>query len=125
MISIMRAFAEGKKIECRRYVSDNWYITKVPCWDWSSFDYRVKPEHPKKKLVPYESAEEFLQAQKEHGFYVRPRNYSILYLNPVSVCIDGIMFDEHAQSPNKSSYAELANCYMWCDETPCGKEVEE
>lgn len=70
MIIVMQEWLDGKEIEVRLIGTKKWLECQDPEWDWSKMDYRVKPEPPKPKYVPYESAEEFLKAQKEHGPYV-------------------------------------------------------
>ena len=46
MIEVIQAFADGKDIEyiVRSNPDSDWIEADVPCWDWSSYDYRVKPE---------------------------------------------------------------------------------
>lgn len=68
----------------------------------------------KKKIVPYESAEEFLAAQKEHGMYIRFRDWKGL---PIIVDDDGI------QVIDPIPYDRLIH-YSFLDGHVCGKEVE-
>lgn len=44
MAAVMLAAAEGKKIQCRRegWVGE-WTAVREPSWDWTAYDYRVKP----------------------------------------------------------------------------------
>jgi len=42
-IKVMQAFADGKKIEVRPVKIDRWEDTCKPLWNWSIFDYRIKP----------------------------------------------------------------------------------
>lgn len=46
MIGVMAAFNNGAKIEIRnlRSINKDFKPTDVPLWNWSSFEYRVKPE---------------------------------------------------------------------------------
>lgn len=48
-MKVMKAFIEGKTIQCKRVNYNDWYDCN-PDWDWSTFEYRVKPEAPKKVL---------------------------------------------------------------------------
>lgn len=44
--AVMLAFAEGKKIECKRKSSNHWVRINdciTPYWDWSDQDYRIAP----------------------------------------------------------------------------------
>lgn len=45
MISVMRAYKEGKTIESKfRYSPSVWCIDYSPVWNWDRMDYRVKEE---------------------------------------------------------------------------------
>lgn len=42
-IDVMQAFKQGKPIEVRqRAFGCTWTDAPLPCWDWPSFDYRIK-----------------------------------------------------------------------------------
>ena len=44
-IAVMQAFVEGKEIQTTTHYSTEWKeLTWVPEWDWTSYNYRVKPE---------------------------------------------------------------------------------
>jgi hypothetical protein len=44
-IEVMQAFADGKQVEFRRSGgNEEWDIGDRVCWDWSTFEYRVKRE---------------------------------------------------------------------------------
>ena len=44
-IAVMQAFVEGKEIQVSTRHSTEWKrLTWVPEWDWTSYDYRIKPE---------------------------------------------------------------------------------
>ena len=73
MIAVMQAAKEGKTIQFRVLDSSDidvrWRDAHAPSWDWTVFDYRVKPEprrvwlnwYPTKKCrssVCYDSREE-------------------------------------------------------------------
>lgn len=47
MIEVMKAFTEGKTVQCKVVNGSNWYDCN-PAWDWTNYEYRVKPE----KKVP-------------------------------------------------------------------------
>lgn len=41
-IEVMKAFLEGKKIECRTRGKDRWYnVMAIPVWNWENVEYRV------------------------------------------------------------------------------------
>ena len=124
MIEIMQAFERGEQIEIFLEMEGKWEENCNPQWDWTHFDYRVKP---KTRYVPFETAEEFLVAQREHGYdngysvsngyndycaYVSAFNYVILnkrsYDDAVSMSFENL----------------LKKNYKFSDGTPCGKEVQ-
>jgi len=41
-IRVMQAFVDGKEVEFR-WGSMDWNSTDKPGWDWSAYDYRIKP----------------------------------------------------------------------------------
>ena len=70
MIEVMQAFADGKKIECKRnpvvtqtVAMRDWSEVNNPCWDWLNLQYRVAPE-PKK-----EGRWERIEIVKDDGQY--------------------------------------------------------
>ena len=63
-IEVMQAFVDGKDIEW--FNEDHWEVIKDPCWEWDEDNpqYRIKPEP---HYRPFKSAEEVMEAIKEHG----------------------------------------------------------
>lgn len=47
-IAVMKAFAEGKAIEYKRYSDDKWLNSLgpscEPSWNWADVDYRIAPK---------------------------------------------------------------------------------
>lgn len=46
-VEVMRAYAEGNRIECRRRqrgAIGAWTGVVSPSWDWDEIEYRTKPE---------------------------------------------------------------------------------
>lgn len=68
MIEVMQAYERGEQIEYRmKTIPENneWVtMTQEPEWDFTEYDFRIKH---KPTYRPYKNAQEFLQAQKEHG----------------------------------------------------------
>ena len=62
-IEIMQAYDRGEQIQIS-YDNNVWEDVKSPGFNWVNYDYRVKP---KPKYVPFETAEQFLEAQEKHG----------------------------------------------------------
>lgn len=53
MIEVMKAFEDGKEIECSVKEQNRWTINTNPVWNWREFDYRIR-EEPKKMKTVYE-----------------------------------------------------------------------
>ena len=117
MIEVMQAYLKGEQIE--ESIDKKVWFTCEPIWNWAKCDYRVK----KKVYVPFDTPEEFLAAQKEHGIYVYfggskygthiNANGGIM-LSPSTYILNAIITD-------------LENIFVECkflDGTPCGKKVE-
>lgn len=60
-IEVMKAYLEGKAIQCRNKgkEDDYWKNVEHPDWNWIYVDYRVKPEEPK-KIMTYRQLAELL-----------------------------------------------------------------
>ena len=121
MIEVMQAYKNGEQIEfCYTdEVIKVWEDTGKPLWNWGDTDYRVKP---KPKYVPFDTADEFITAQKKHSFSVNKigsgRHYA--YINgKCEVRLGNV-------ATKKSFIFSLKGLFLSCkfeDGTPCGKEV--
>ena len=126
MISVMQAFNRGEQIEYRIkdfMRDDEWYVQKsIPEWDWRTYDYRIKP---KPTYRPYKNAQEFLQAQKEHGMNIWQKGCNYyrlpLYITDTLISIQYPQIDGSVFSVDKL-YIDLLREYTWQDGTPCGIE---
>lgn len=131
-IEVMRAFEEGKKIECKSKGLDwkEWILPQEPAWNWAECDYRVKEEP---KYRPYKNIEELFNdwAEKTHSIpanmekYVRPliwvkkeccgdyyEGLIILYYPNGQIKIGEQIFN----------LAELFYNFTFLDGSPCGKK---
>ena len=129
MIEVMQAYLRGEKIEYR-YGNTDWLECRVPIWNWNSIEYRVKPRQKtrtktKTKFLPFETVDEFLAAQREHGAIIKMiyddrllsafvrHDGSVLFVLPKSICEKLLI-----------NVDNLFGKYEFADGTPCGKEVE-
>lgn len=126
-IEIMQACQRGEQIEfmdCSR----EWKDTPNPIWDWAKTDYRVKP---KPKYVPFETAEEFLEAQRKHGEgLISIYDDCVMKAHNISITLDGLVYDhtEKIDGSNCLCIGDLEDLlvdYNFADGTSCGKEVEK
>ena len=126
MIEVMQAYERGEQIEYRmRTIPENneWdLIEKVPDWNWSEFDYRIKPQS---QYRPYKNADEFLAAQREHGMYLREK-VSQGVMMPLGVNDYRVILPDNGQPLTAKDflYENLLNCFVWQDGTPCGVKEE-
>ena len=95
---IMKAYLEGKAIQClyKGEEDEYWKDVKHPEWNWGLFDYRIKPEEsdePKKPMTYRQLAELMAKGYGENLFVYRDGSPSVIettfdYLsgenNPVS-----------------------------------------
>ena len=126
MIEVMQAYEIGEQIEfmdCSR----EWKDTTNPIWDWARYDYRVKP---KKSYVQFETAEEFLAAQREHGDgLISIDDNGVVKAHDISISPDGSVY-EHGENQWTSTceyigdLKDLFEDFKFADGTPCGKEIE-
>ena len=129
MIEVMQAYLRGEKIEYR-YGHTDWLECRIPIWDWNNLDYRVKKKKKKNtktktKYLPFETVDEFLTAQIEHGSVIKMINDdrllsafvradgSVLFVLPKSIC-EKLLINVN----------DLCGKYEFADGTPCGKEVK-
>lgn len=119
MISVMQAYADGKKIQILGLHNEgwiDWVLKDAPTWDWNHCDYRVKPEP---HYRPYANADECFKDVQKHGMLVRH--------------IDG---DYHLIVTIGDKYIWLGNAsvgidrdnllkeFVFLDGTPCGVKEE-
>lgn len=121
MIEVMQAFEGGEQIEVKGLnETDGWIETKEPWWDWYYLDYRVKP---KKKYVPFDTAEEFFAAQRKHGRDIIACGE--LYANSYIDCYCNLfLYNGSETNIFTFNFETLFEKCTFNDGTPCGKEVE-
>ena len=124
MIEVMQAYDRGEMIEC--FNDEQWKSVKNPVWDWLHNDYRVKT----KKYVPFDTAEEFLAAQRKHGDgLISIDDNGVIKAHDISISQDGSAY-EHKENQWTSDCEYIGNLkdlfedFKMADGTPCGKEVE-
>lgn len=112
-ISVMRAYADGKKIVCRNKALDkHWFETDSPLWNWNNYDYEVIKEP---SYRPYANAEECFKDVIKHGGWVKDKTTEgrilITWVNPNNALSGETLFE----------FDEIAEGYVWADDgTPCG-----
>lgn len=118
MINVMQAYDRGEQIEFKE-CDGKWHDTPTPIWNWSQTDYRVKP---KTKYIPFDTAEEFLEAQRNNGYLVSNKGKLLeAYINGRDTVI---ISDPYSRVFELISLSDLFRNYGFKDGTPCGKEVK-
>lgn len=125
---VLKAFAEGKVIECRTKPSElgkglrdmnDWTEMKaIPLW--SGIEYRIKPES---KYRPFANGEECWKEMCKH----KPFGWVIKKSNDREYNIQSVLIKENVLYI-RSSYVELErafNDYTFADGTPFGIKEEE
>ena len=121
MIDVMQAYEEGAQIQIKPSYTTEWSDTNITWWNWSDFDYRVKP---KKSYVPFHTPEEFLTAYRKHGEFIENKETG----EKMNAYVDknGIVILSTALNCTYTfeSLGTLFGHYKFSDGTTCGKEVE-
>ena len=119
MIEVMQAYDRGEQIENNYH--EGWVLCKEPIWNWGYADYRVKP---KPKYAPFDTAEEFLEAQRVRGEIVEDKESGKrinLYVNKNGTIVGTELLSNIWIVSNLQN---IFRCYQFKDGTPCGKEVK-
>ena len=119
-IEVMQAYDRGEQIEaCYNGV---WVNIDMPEWSWGLRDYRVKPN---KKYVTFDTAEEFLAAQRKHGETVRYKLDDELYHSYINNRAETILVSHYGRTCSiMTNIVNMYDKYEFEDGTPCGKEVK-
>ena len=125
MTEIMLAFERGEQIE-KKYVrkwfdNEKWHDEPTPKWDWLHNDYRVKQ---KPKYVPFDTPDEFLEAQRVHGEVLVDKKNGVkmtAYVNKNGIVACAKFF---SNAWMVSSLQNILRDYRFKDGTPCGKIID-
>ena len=119
MIEVMQAYDRGEQIQLLNRLGI-WVDIDMPEWSWGLRDYRVKP---KKKYIPFDTAEEFFAAQRKHGRDIIACGE--LYANSYIDCYCNVFLYKGSEANIFTFNLEtlFENC-TFADGAPCGKEVE-
>ena len=119
MIEVMQAYDRGEQIERRDRCGNNWFLAPVPSWDWIQYEYQVKP---KPKYVPFETAEEFIIAQRNKGNVIINKGSGTKY--NIFINASNIVYLVNIYSFSfLSTLKKIFDEFTFTDGTPCGKEV--
>lgn len=126
-LAVLQALKNGKTIEYRwkdEYNSWlNWQVLPIDpvntALDFMQYEYRIAKEP---EFRPYETPEEFVEAIKQHGSFIKSKTktlyYNIIWFENeyVSYGISGL---------GKESYKTVFENYVWADDgSPCGVKID-
>ena len=121
MIEVMQAYDRGEQIQLLDRLG-NWVDIDMPEWSCGLRDYRVKP---KKKYIPFDTAEEFFEAQRKHGEIVRCKLDNELYHAYINNRAETILVSHYGRTCSiTTNIVNMYDEYEFADGMPCGKEVE-
>ena len=126
-IEIMQAYNRGEQIQIS-YDDNVWEDVKSPGFNWVNYDYRVKP---KPKYVPFETAEQFLEAQEKHGqaviqiHYVNKDNTVCNQFRAYVNNLGNIVLYDGVNTVRLLTLEQLFNDYYFANDlAPCGKIID-
>lgn len=128
-IEVMKAYAEGKKIEwkpkgCQGW--DEWTFNEEPTWNWNECDFRIKPEPTYR---PYKDTDEMIEDFKkrfnvEVPPYALPEIWVENKFSKVRRLITGFRVISVDIYDSEWSMNELFNRYTYLDGSPCGMKED-
>ena len=127
---ILTAYFNNERVEFRTLDPNNpfalaWLpvdkFEQLALLEKEPYNYRVKVK-VESKYVPFESAEEFLTALKEHGNYIKQTS---TYYFPVNVDNDGIMLPYCYCNSNVSFKDLFKSDWKFADGEICGKLINK
>ena len=125
LLPVIQAFAEGKVIQCRSSITNEWRDFDEPAFNGVIDNYRIKPEP---KYRPFESLEECWQEMLKH----QPFGWLIEKVNKKEMVHIGRIYD----IPNNAfitlsideghnySSGHFFRTYTFADGTPFGIKLE-
>ena len=116
VIKVMSAYVNGNKIQ---YLNDDgrWVDTPNPLFDWSRWEYRIKPQP---NYRPFKNAEECWQEMLKHQPFgwVRSKDFTITCYTDVFTSDEVRIFDTYMHFPDAFKQ------YEFLDGTPFGIKEE-
>lgn len=111
ILEIISAWSNGEQIQYRESATDPWKDYDLADELYiDTYFYRIKPAP---KVRPYASADEFREAQKKNGPYLKTKNGYYVFPTTITDAVVKISGDPIA-------YEILANYYVWENNAKCG-----
>lgn len=109
MIKVMKAFTEGKTIQCKENGRDAWYDCS-PAWDWANYEYRIKPELTYR---PYHSDEEMLDDIKKRAEGIQHPVFSNIWLKTKNTNSKSMIIGYNATGINLYNSSKASASFSW------------
>lgn len=120
LLPIIKAFAEGKEIECR--VEDKWHKVLEICNETNPQDYRIKPEP---KYRPFANAEECWQEMQKHQPFGWLKDKKDVHHRVLITAVDDDTCGMSLNGNAAWSLSRIMDLFTFADGTPFGMKVEE
>ena len=124
LLPIIQAFAEGKVIQCKSCITNEWRDFDEPAFNGLPDNYRIKPEP---KYRPFESQEECWQEMHKHpdfGWIKGKVTGEYKQVIRVFGCKTELIFNISYNSPADYSPEMMFDSYTFTDGTPFGIKEE-
>ena len=131
-IDVMQAYANGKKIQRRLLVSEEWFdwdSNNEPNWNWEDVDYRIKSEPTYR---PYKNTDEMIEDFKRRfNAKVPPYAMPMIWVKRKDDSDFAKLITEFGYScvwlsvnPVGITMSKLFQDYTYLDGSPCGMKEE-
>lgn len=124
LLPIIKAFAEGKVIQCKNCITNEWRDFGEPAFNGLPDNYRIKPES---KYRPFKSQEECWNEMHKHSdFGWIKGNVTGEYRQVIRVfsCKTELIFNLSYNSPMDYSPEMMFSSYTFTDGEPFGIKEE-
>lgn len=124
LLPIIKAFSEGKVIECRsKRFKDDWKeVTEIHGFSYISYEFRIKPEP---KYRPFKDAEECWNEMEKHQPFgvVKDKYFANYQTHRTFTCLTtkGCYFCGYEDETFESGFKNL----LFADGLPFGVKIEE
>lgn len=112
LLPIIQAFAEGKVIQCKSSINNEWRDFKEPIFNGLPDNYRIKPEP---KYRSFKTQEEYWQEMLKHQPFWWVKNKCGNIFNIIAIFKDSIKLNEC-----NTYYSERYKQFKFIDGTPFG-----
>ena len=120
LLPIIKAFAEGRKIEYREKGEEHWGVTNTPTFNIESNEYRIKPEPTYR---PFANAEECWAEMQKHQPFGWLKTIGVRTHFAECKSIGELVMIGLENTPH--IYEHAFHTYTFADGTPFGVKVEE